>query len=40
VLGFVRWCNQELRHSGIRFVTPRERHEGQDQAILEKRHAI
>jgi len=40
VLGFVRWYNQEHRHSGIRFVTPHERHEGQDQVILEKRHAI
>ena len=40
MLGFVRWYNQEHRHSGIRFVTPHERHEGQDQAILKKRHAI
>jgi hypothetical protein len=29
---FVRWYNDEHRHSGIRFVTPSERHRGEDGA--------
>ncbi|WP_407826383.1 transposase [Spiribacter onubensis] len=40
VLGFVRWYNHEHRHSSLRYVTPQERHEGRDQAILARRHAI
>jgi transposase InsO family protein len=40
VLRFVRWYNHEHRHSAIRFVTPHERHEGLDQAILERRREI
>ena len=31
---FVRWYNHEHRHSGIRYVTPGQRHYGADQAIL------
>ena len=34
---FVRWYNLENRHSAIRFVTPQERHAGQDGALLSKR---
>ena len=37
---FVQWYNHEHRHSGIRFVTPAERHCGEDQAILAKRKDI
>lgn len=37
---FVRWYNGEHRHSGIRYVTPAQRHSGQDQAILAARHAL
>lgn len=40
VLGFVRWYNQEHRHSGIKFVTPQERHTGADVKILEQRKAL
>ena len=40
VLGFVRWYNDEHRHSGIRFVTPSQRHAGQDAAILQQRHVL
>jgi len=35
---FVTWYNTEHRHSGIQFVTPAERHSGQDRAILARRH--
>ena|SRR3990167_1380475 len=34
---FVHWYNREHRHSAIRFVTPQERHAGQDTALLSKR---
>ena len=37
---FVRWYNVEHRHSGIRYVSPQQRHAGQDQAILAARHAL
>ena len=37
VVAFVAWYNSEHRHSGIRFVTPDERHDGREKAILAKR---
>ena len=37
---FVRWYNDEHRHSGIRYVTPGQRHAGQDHAILSARHEL
>jgi putative transposase len=37
VNAFVNWYNLEHRHSAIRFVTPHERHAGQDSALLSKR---
>jgi putative transposase len=37
---FVRWYNVEHRHSGIRYVTPAQRHAGDDHAILAARHAL
>ena len=40
VAGFVRWYNDEHRHSGIRFVTPGERHRGDDVGVLEQRKAL
>ena len=36
----VRWYNDEHRHSGIRYVTPSQRHCGEDHAILAARHAL
>lgn len=38
--GFVRWYNHDHRHSGIRYVSPAQRHNGDDQAILAARHAL
>jgi transposase InsO family protein len=35
---FVRWYNFEHRHSGIRYVTPAQRHAMEDRAILAARH--
>jgi transposase InsO family protein len=34
VTRFVAWYNTEHRHSGIRYVTPDQRHRGEDQRIL------
>lgn len=40
VEGFVAWYNQEHLHSGIRFITPSERHAQQGPAILTRRKAV
>jgi transposase InsO family protein len=37
---FVQWYNHEHRHSAINFVTPAERHDGLDSALLQKRVAV
>jgi putative transposase len=37
---FVHWYNHEHRHSGIRYVTPAQRHAGQDGPLLAARHAL
>jgi len=34
---FVNWYNNEHRHSKIKYVTPMQRHTGEDKEILEKR---
>lgn len=40
VRDFVRWYNNEHRHSRIRFVTPAQRHRGEDQDVLAQRHKL
>ena len=37
---FVQWYNHEHRHSAIRFVTPAQRHRGEESVILAKRKAV
>lgn len=37
VAKFVHWYNNEHRHSRIKYVTPMQRHTGEDKEILEKR---
>jgi putative transposase len=37
---FVHWYNSEHRHSGIRFVTPDERHFGRECELLARRDAL
>jgi transposase InsO family protein len=37
---FVRWYNVDHRHSGIHYVSPQQRHAGEDKAILAARHAL
>ena len=38
--GFANWYNTEHRHSAIRFVTPDQRHRGEDRALLASRHQV
>ena len=40
VQGFVQWYNNIHCHSAIKFVTPSQRHRGEDIAILKKREAV
>jgi putative transposase len=37
---FVDWYNNEHRHSGIKYVTPAQRHAGQDRPLLAARHEL
>ena len=37
---FVHWYNVEHRHSGIRYVSPAQRHSGDDRQILAARHVV
>lgn len=37
---FVSWYNDDHQHSGIRFVTPSERHDGREPSILAHRHRV
>jgi transposase InsO family protein len=39
VAQFVRWYNDEHHHSALKFVTPAQRHRGQDTDLLAQRHA-
>lgn len=40
VYGFVQWYNYEHRHSGIGFVTPVQRHKGEDKEIFIQRKSV
>ena len=37
---FVQWYNSEHLHSSIKFVTPEDRHQGKDIALLQKRNVV
>jgi hypothetical protein len=37
---FIHWYYHEHRHSGIRFVTPAQRHQGLDKSLLQRRHLV
>lgn len=37
---FVHWHNNDHKHSGIRYVSPAQRHAGEDQDVLAARHAV
>jgi putative transposase len=37
---FVHWYNNDHKHSGIRYVSPAQRHAGEDRDILAARHGV
>lgn len=37
---FVQWYNHQHKHSGLKFVTPEQRHAGQADAILRRREQV
>lgn len=37
---FTHWYNEEHRHSGVRYVTPGQRHRGEDNALLKQRDEL
>lgn len=40
IASFVRWYNEEHQHSGIRYVTPSDRHHGREPALLAHRERV
>lgn len=40
VRSFAQWYNQEHRHSGLKFLTPNQRHDGYTDQILEQRRQV
>ncbi len=40
VLTFARWYNHKHKHSGLKFVSPIERHEGRDGKIMQQRERV
>ena len=40
VLQFVQWYNTEHRHSGLKFLTPNQRHKGLAKQIFENRNRV
>lgn len=40
VAGFVAWDNETHRHSALPFVTPGQRHRGEDPALLDRRRQL
>lgn len=40
VHGFVQWYNNEHRHSAIRYLTPNQRHRGEDNDVLRQRRTV
>jgi transposase InsO family protein len=40
MLAFTRWYNHEHKHRNLKFVSPAERHHGEDQAIFARRLAV
>ncbi len=40
VFKFVKWYNEEHKHSSLKFVSPAKRHRGEDEAILARRKQV
>jgi transposase InsO family protein len=39
-LGFQQGYNEEHKHSALKFVTPAERHRGEEEAVLARRRTV
>lgn len=37
---FTEWYNNVHKHSGLKFITPAQRHSNEDQAIMNRRHRV
>ncbi len=40
VHGFTQWYNEEHRHSGLKFLTPGQRHRGEIKALMDNRKVV
>jgi hypothetical protein len=40
VLAFVNWYNHRHCHSGLRFATPAQRHQGEERHVLAQRRRV
>jgi len=40
VIAFTDWYNNKHMHSALKFVTPDQRHQGEDKTILDNRHDV
>lgn len=40
VVNFVTWYNQEHKHSGLKFITPMQRHSGRTEDVMRQRQAV
>ena len=40
VVKFSQWYNNEHLHSGLKFITPSQRHVGTDKKIMDRRHRV
>lgn len=40
VMRFTQWYNTEHLHSGLKFITPTQRHTGVDESIMNNRHKV
>ena len=40
VLKFVQWYNQEHKHSGLKFMTPHQRHSNQTDQVMDNRKSV
>ena len=40
MLSFVHWYNHDHKHSGLKFISPAQRHRGEGAAIMANREAI
>ena len=40
VHGFAQWYNEDHRHSGLKFLTPGQRHRGETKTLMDNRKRV